>query len=135
MVRVENTTTRRWCPRHSNHVCDATLIVKSGLPSYPLMRNCVLFYSRWHMLAYGSRILPVIICFFSLSWQIKYISILFIFYFSILIPVFLIFYYVFILFIDVFLLCNSIIPIYFLICFIFNLSSYSFNFLFHSCSF
>jgi hypothetical protein len=60
----------------------------------------------------------VFFLFFSLSWEIKYIFILFVFYFLILVPILLISYFVFILFIDVFLFCNSIIRLHFLICFI-----------------
>jgi len=77
----------------------------------------------------------VFFLFFSLSWQIKYIFILFVFYFSILVFILLISFFCFYSLYRFFLFCNSIIQLHFLICFIFNFSPHSFNFLFHFYSF
>ena len=121
MARVDNTPTRGWRPPHSSDTCDATWWPNLG---FCWILWCAVMFSSTQggacqrMMVRFSPAIIVFFLFFSLSWEIKYIFILFVFYFSILVPILLISYFVFILFIDVFLFCNSIIRLHFLICFI-----------------
>lgn len=67
--------------------------------------------------------------FFYFSWQLRYIIVFFVVWFSISTIILLIFYFVLIRCIDFFF--NLAIQLQFLMCFIFHFSHYSFNFSFH----
>jgi hypothetical protein len=73
--------------------------------------------------------------YFSLSWQIMYNIVIFVSYFSISIFILLISHFILFLSIEAFYLFNLFLQLQFFICFFFNFSPHSFNFLFHYYSF